>query len=119
MLDAADPTGQFRVVAARRDGVEYDVEPAADRLLIVHNADHIDSDLAWAPLDATSPEFQDAIATSLEDVAVDSRVSGIVGYAETGDARFISTAGDAAYVVIELDMSEEESVAIVEADARP
>ncbi len=38
------------------------------------------------------------------------RVSGIVGYAETGDRRFISTAGDAAYVVIELDMTDEESV---------
>ena len=64
--------------------------------------------------DATSAEFQGAIATALDEVAGDSRVSGIVGYAETGDARFISTAGDAAYVVIELDMTEEESVAIVE-----
>jgi oligopeptidase B len=54
ILDAADPTGEFRVVAPRREGVEYDVEPAGDRLLIVHNADSIDSDLAWAPLDATS-----------------------------------------------------------------
>jgi oligopeptidase B len=56
MLDAADPLGEFRVVAPRREGVEYDVEPAGDRLLIVHNADSIDSDLAWAPLDATSHE---------------------------------------------------------------
>jgi oligopeptidase B len=36
--------------------VEYDIEPAGDRLLIVHNADSVDSDLAWAPLDATSPD---------------------------------------------------------------
>jgi oligopeptidase B len=56
ILDAADPTGEFRVVAPRREGVEYDVEPAGDRLLIVHNADSIDSDLAWAPLDATSAD---------------------------------------------------------------
>jgi oligopeptidase B len=56
ILDAAEPTGDFRVVAPRREGVEYDVEPAGDRLLIVHNADHVDSDLAWAPLDATSHE---------------------------------------------------------------
>ena len=56
ILDAADPLGEFRVVAPRREGVEYDVEPAADRLLIVHNADNPDSDLAWAPLDATSHE---------------------------------------------------------------
>jgi oligopeptidase B len=56
ILDAADPTGEFRVVAARREGVEYDVEPASDRLLIVHNADSVDSDLAWAPMDATSAD---------------------------------------------------------------
>ncbi|GAA4716716.1 S9 family peptidase [Pedococcus ginsenosidimutans] len=56
ILDAADPTGEFRVVAPRREGVEYDVEPGPDRLLIVHNADHVDSDLAWAPLDATSAD---------------------------------------------------------------
>ena len=56
LLATDDPEGEFRVVAPRRDGVEYDVEPAADRLLIVHNADHADADLAWAPLDATSHE---------------------------------------------------------------
>jgi len=56
ILDAGDPTGEFRVVAPRREGVEYDVEPGPDRLLIVHNADHVDSDLAWAPLDATSAD---------------------------------------------------------------
>ncbi len=56
LLDAADPTGELRVVAPRREGVEYDVEPAGDRLLIVHNADSIDSDLAWAPLGSTSAE---------------------------------------------------------------
>ncbi len=64
--------------------------------------------------DATSTEFQSAVADALDEVATDERVSGIVGYTETGDRRFISRAGDAAYVVIELDMSEEESVAIVE-----
>ena len=41
-------------------------------------------------------------------------VTGIVGYAETGDTRFISTAGDAAYVVIELDMTDEASVDAVD-----
>ena len=39
LLDAADPTGEFRTVAPRREGVEYEVEPASDRLLIVHNTD--------------------------------------------------------------------------------
>ncbi|MEO8908102.1 MAG: S9 family peptidase, partial [Microbacteriaceae bacterium] len=41
LLDAADPTGEFRVVWPRRDGVEYSVEHAViggeDRLLVLHN----------------------------------------------------------------------------------
>ena len=44
----------------------------------------------------------------------DPRVTGVVGYAETGDPRFISNAGDAAYVVIQLDLTDEESVAAVD-----
>ena len=56
LLDNDDPEGEWRVVAPRRDGVEYDVEPAGDRLLVVHNTDTPDADLAWAPLDATSHE---------------------------------------------------------------
>ncbi|MGL5928321.1 MAG: S9 family peptidase [Dermatophilaceae bacterium] len=56
LLASDEPEGEWRCVAPRREGVEYDVEPAADRLLVVHNADTPDSDLAWAPLDATSSE---------------------------------------------------------------
>ena len=41
-------------------------------------------------------------------------MTGIVGYAETGDRRFISTAGDAAYIVIQLDLTDEESVEVVD-----
>lgn len=41
LLDAGDPTGEFRVVWPRKDGVEYDVDHVVaggrDRLLIVHN----------------------------------------------------------------------------------
>jgi oligopeptidase B len=56
LLDAATPLQAPRVVAPRREGVEYDVEPAGDRLLITHNTDNPDFDIAQAPLDATSPE---------------------------------------------------------------
>ena len=66
------------------------------------------------PGTAATPEFQGAVATALEELADDERVRGIVGYAETGDPRFISTTRDAAYVVIELDMTDEESVAVTE-----
>ena len=56
LVDADDPTAAPRCVAPRREGVEYDVEPAADHLLIVHNERQPEGDLAWAPLEATSAD---------------------------------------------------------------
>jgi len=51
LLDAATPTGEFSVVAPRRQNVEYDVEIAGDRLLILHNGDgKVNFELASAPL---------------------------------------------------------------------
>ena len=41
-------------------------------------------------------------------------MDGVIGYAQTGDKTFISTAGDAAYVLVQLDVTDEESVAIVD-----
>ena len=65
-------------------------------------------------VDATSPDFQRAIAGAVAGLTGDSRVTGVVGYAETEDRRFISKAGDAAYVVIQLDLTDEDSVAAVD-----
>jgi len=56
LLDAGDPTGEFRVVAPRRTGVEYTVEPAGLQLLVLHNDGAEDFELAVAPLDATSAQ---------------------------------------------------------------
>ena len=67
-----------------------------------------------ASADARSADFQAGIADALHELAADPRVTGIVGFAETGDDRFISTAGDAAYAVIQLDLTNEESVKEVE-----
>ena len=67
-----------------------------------------------AGADARSPEFQAAISTALGDLVADERVTGVVGYAETGEDRFISTDGDAAYVVVQLAITNEESVDQVE-----
>ncbi len=64
--------------------------------------------------DARSEAFQADVAVALEAIAADDRVTGVVGFAETGDDRFISTAGDAAYVVIQLGLTNEESVDEVE-----
>ena len=60
LLSTDDPEGEPRIVAPRRQGVEYDVEPAGDRLLIVHNDGAEDFELAEAPLDATQPHRVDA-----------------------------------------------------------
>jgi oligopeptidase B len=54
MLSTDDPEGVPRIVAPRRQGIEYDIEPAGDRLLIVHNDGAEDFELAEAPLTATS-----------------------------------------------------------------
>ena len=60
--------------------------------------------------EATSPAFQDAIATTLGDLAADPQVTGVIGYAQTGDPRFISRDGSLSYVVVQLDLTDEESV---------
>jgi len=64
--------------------------------------------------DARGADFQAAIATTLAGLKSDARVSGVTGYAQTRDDRFVSIAGDAAYVVIGLDMSDDKSVEAVE-----
>ena len=56
LVDATDPLARPRCVAPRREGVEYDLEVAGERLLIVHNADNRNCDLAWAPLSSTTHE---------------------------------------------------------------
>src|SRR5262245_43251304 len=60
--------------------------------------------------DAKGEAFQAAIAASLADITKDPDVSGTIGYAETGDSRFISTDGTSAYVVIDLNVTDEASV---------
>ena len=60
--------------------------------------------------DAAAPEFQGAIGSALTRLRTDPRVVGVVGFAETGDRRFISTDGHAAYAVVELNLTNEESV---------
>lgn len=55
LLDAADPTGDFRSVWPRREGVEYEVEHAVldgrERFLIVHNDGALDFEIVEEPAD--------------------------------------------------------------------
>src|SRR5215211_6881111 len=64
--------------------------------------------------DATSATFQAAVADTLAPVVDIAGVTGATGYADTRDERFISEAGNAAYVVIGLDVDEDSSIDLVD-----
>jgi len=64
--------------------------------------------------DATSADFQAAIATALAPVLKVHGVTGVTGYAQTEDKRFVSVAGDKAYVLIGLDVDEDDSIKLVD-----
>ena len=99
-----DATSESADVSARLD-TQFDAGKSA--LIALFRADEPGAD-------ATSPAFQDAIGTAVAGLADEPRVTAVVGYAETGDSRFISNAGDAAYVLIQLNVTDEDSVAAVD-----
>ncbi|GAA3536229.1 S9 family peptidase [Nonomuraea rosea] len=51
ILDASDPTGEFRIVRPRTTGVEYGVEHAGDFFYVLHNENAENFELATASLD--------------------------------------------------------------------
>ncbi len=75
LLDASAPGGAFTVVAPRRQGVDYDVEAAADRLLILHNDGAENFEIATAPLDDPSRW------TPLVPHRADTRLLGVDAFA--------------------------------------
>jgi oligopeptidase B len=54
VLDATDPTGEFRVIAPRRTGVEYGIDHMGDHFLILHNDGAQNFEVATAPVDDPS-----------------------------------------------------------------
>ena len=67
LLDADDPLGTPRVVAERRQGVEYDVEPFGDQMLVTHNANRVNFELAVAAVTSTSAEDWVPLGVTSED----------------------------------------------------
>jgi RND superfamily putative drug exporter len=65
--------------------------------------------------DAASPAFQTEVATALAGLHSDSRVTSIVGYSQTGSSRFISTSGDATWVLVNLGLSEDQAIGAIDA----
>ncbi|GII66794.1 protease [Sphaerisporangium krabiense] len=51
VLDADYPTGEFAVVRPRETGVEYSIDHAGDRFLILHNRRARNFEIASAPID--------------------------------------------------------------------
>jgi uncharacterized membrane protein YdfJ with MMPL/SSD domain len=64
--------------------------------------------------DAASAEFQGTITSALAPVLDVQGVTGVTGFAQTQDARFISTDRHKAYVLIGLDVDEDESIELVD-----
>ena len=95
ILDAADPTGDFRVVVPRQRGVEYDVDHAVvggvDRLLVLHNKGAVNfalgiGDLALGSLDELTPVIAASDDVRLSDMHV-SRSTLAVNLREGGLAQ--------------------------------
>jgi oligopeptidase B len=80
LLDASTPEADFTMVAPRRQGVEYDVEDAGDKLLILHNDGGAENfELATAPL----PGAGDPAAwTPLIPHRADTRLLGVDAFAD-------------------------------------
>ena len=78
LLEVADPDATARLVAPRREGLEYSVEVGTDALSVVHNAGAPEFALASAPFDAASP----ADWTPLVPERAGVRLIGVSAYAD-------------------------------------
>ena len=76
LLDAATPSAEFRVVAPRRQGVDYNVEHAGDHLLILHNDGAENFEIATATL------ADPATWTPLVAHRADTRLLGVDAFAD-------------------------------------
>jgi oligopeptidase B len=76
MVDASTPDADFTVVAPRRQGVDYDVEDAGDRLLILHNDGAENFELA------TASTADPAVWSPLVPHRADTRLLGVDAFAD-------------------------------------
>ncbi|MDN5796083.1 MAG: S9 family peptidase [Intrasporangium sp.] len=105
ILEADDPLGTPRVVAERRQGLEYDIEPVGEHLFVVHNARRTNFEVAVAPITCTSPDewvpleltSQDEYVTSIDGfedfIAVSLRREGGTAVRVIGRSGDLTTPG--------------------------
>jgi oligopeptidase B len=81
LIDADAPESEPVVVAARREGIEYQVEHAGDRLLILHNTNHPNSELSSADPKNPAPEHWQTVLPGSDDrrlIAIDAFAEHVV-----------------------------------------
>ncbi|MET9325552.1 S9 family peptidase [Tsukamurella sp. NPDC003166] len=113
VLDATDPSGDFRVVRPREEDVEYSVEHAVldgeDRFLFLHNRTGINFELASAPVDA--PQEWAVLVPHRDDVRleyVDAYARRLaLGYRRGGLPRLALAEATAAPEFLEWDPGED------------
>lgn len=76
LYSTADLLGEPVLVAPRTPGVDYAVEPAGDHLLLVHNRELEDFEVAWAPMGAPG-EWHRVLASE-----PGGRILGVEAFAE-------------------------------------
>jgi oligopeptidase B len=76
MVDASTPDADFTVVAPRRQGVDYNVEDAGDRLLVLHNDGAENFELA------TASPADPAVWSPLVPHRADTRLLGVDAFAD-------------------------------------
>jgi oligopeptidase B len=77
ILDASEPEGEFRIVAPRRQGIEYSLDHQPDRFLVVTNDEAPNFRLMDAPVDSPGREYWRELVPHREDV----RLLGIDAFA--------------------------------------
>lgn len=78
---AGTPEAKPTSVAGRQHGLEYYVEPAGDHLLVTHNQNHADFELATAPLPAPGVGGSPAGFQSILTPQNGQRFNGVTAYA--------------------------------------
>jgi uncharacterized membrane protein YdfJ with MMPL/SSD domain len=94
-----DPTSESAAVSTR---LASEFGAGRGSLVVLYQGD--------SGSDARSATAQQAIAASLARLGASPLVEDLVGFAQTGDDRFISNDGRSAYVVVRLTITDEQSV---------
>jgi uncharacterized membrane protein YdfJ with MMPL/SSD domain len=94
-----DPTSESAAVSTR---LASEFGAGRGSLVVLYQGD--------SGSDARSATAQQAIAASLARLGPSPLVEDLVGFAQTGDDRFISNDGRSAYVVVRLTITDEQSV---------